>query len=148
MSDEGTTISTTPVTVGWYLHPFEAAIARGRLESEGIPAFVQFGHHSHQDWLITLALGGIRLQVPPSLARAAADVLASVEPLDDEEAGMECPACGRPGAEGGKASWRIAFIALHLFAIPLPFSLAKKRCRACGATWAGERGRPKYLGAE
>lgn len=138
MSEQDNLVPTSPVTVGWYLHPFEAAIARGKLESEGIPTFVQFNNHAQVDWLITLALGGIRVQVPPSVARQAMEVLASIEPMEDETAAMACPVCGSRETGSSKKSWRIAFMAFHLFSIPLPFSLAKKRCRSCGATWDEE----------
>lgn len=63
MSNEEVKEYLGPVTVGWYLHPIEAEIARGRLESEGIPAFLHSNNHSQLDWPITLALGGINPSV-------------------------------------------------------------------------------------
>ena len=83
-----------PVTVGCYLHPIEAEIARGRLESEGIPAFLHSNNHSQIDWPITLALGGIRLQVPSCAAQKAREILQSVVPLPDSDEEIACPSCG------------------------------------------------------
>ena len=59
----------------------EAHILRGRLEAEGIPAFVQHEHHVTLDWFISNALGGVRLQMPVEHAQAAIDVLKAVAPL-------------------------------------------------------------------
>lgn len=130
------TESFAPVTVGWFLHPLEAEIARGRLESEGVPAFLHSNHHSNLDWPITLALGGIRLQVPPGAAHEAVKILQSVEPLpDSEEEEMACPECGSRDTVKAELSWRIAILAVHFLYIPLPFRRGRRRCRACGKKW-------------
>src|SRR6056297_3247837 len=109
MNSEEKLQSSAPVTVGWYLHPIEAEIARGRLESEGIPAFLHTKGHSQVNWPITLALGGIRLQVPPSAASDAAEILESVEPLPKSEEDY-CPECESIDAVPEELSWRIAFL--------------------------------------
>ena len=124
-----------PVTVGWYLHPIEAEIARGRLESEGIPAFLHSQNHSHLDWPITLALGGIRLQVPSSAAEEAKEVLESVEPLPDSEEDIACPVCGSLDSIPEETSWEIAILVVHFLHIPLPFRRGEKRCQKCDEKW-------------
>ena len=77
--------STAPVTVGWYLNPVEAQIAKSQLESEGIPAFLHSINHSSMIWPITLALGGIQLQVPPSAVDRAKEILEIEDLAHDEE---------------------------------------------------------------
>lgn len=131
MSDQNVSVSSAPVTVGWYLHPIEAEIARGRLESEGIPAFLHSNNHSHLEWPLTLALGGIRLQVPPGAAQEAIEILQSVEPLPDEESELTCPFCRSMDTKKEETSWEIAFLVLHFLNIPLPFKRGQRRCKAC-----------------
>lgn len=129
------TKSFAPVSVGWYLHPIEAQIARGKLESEGIPAFLHSNYHSNLDWPITLALGGIRLQVPPAVAERAMEILASIEALPDDPEESTCPGCGSLETAEIDLSWRIAFLVVHALHIPLPFSRGKRRCQKCGTKW-------------
>ena len=124
-----------PVTVGWYLHPIEAEIARGRLESEGVPAFLHSNNHSQVNWPITLALGGIRLQVPSSAAQEAKEILQSVVPLPDSEEDIACPSCGSLDSKPEETSWEIAFLVVHFLHLPLPFRRGGRRCQECGRKW-------------
>lgn len=84
-----------PVAVGWYLHPMEAHIAKGLLESEGIPAYLDTINHATTNWPLTLALGGIRLLVPRSEAVRASELLASTVPIEDDVVEESCPSCKR-----------------------------------------------------
>jgi len=53
------------VTVENFLHPFDADLAAGRLEAEGIRVWRQFENHVYANFLHSVAIGGIRLQVEP-----------------------------------------------------------------------------------
>jgi hypothetical protein len=127
--------SFAPVTVGWYLHPIEAEIARGLLESEGIPAFLHTNNHSLLDWPLTLALGGIRLQVPPGAAQEAIEILQTVDPLPDIQEEIACPDCGSLNTKDEETSWQIAFLIVHFLHIPLPFRRGYRRCLGCDKKW-------------
>lgn len=135
MSNEGTIAFVPPAIVGWYLHPIEAEIARGRLEIEGIPAFLHSNNHSQMDWPITLALGGIGLQVPSCAAGKALEILQSVVPLPDSDEELACPSCGSRDAKPEETSWEIAFLVVHFFHLPLPFRRGGQRCRVCDRKW-------------
>ncbi|MEW4568773.1 hypothetical protein AB1L88_12980 [Tautonia sp. JC769] len=73
------------VTVGSFPLPYQAEAARLRLDAEAIPTLIE-GHRmaSHGYHLIT---GGIRLQVPRSLAQDARIILSQTwsVPADDDE---------------------------------------------------------------
>jgi hypothetical protein len=58
------------VTVATFSHPNEANAPRIRLEAEGIPTFLD-GERIAGSTLYQVATGGVRLQVPSSLASAA-----------------------------------------------------------------------------
>lgn len=51
------------VTVGHFSLPYEAHLGRARLESEGIEALVADEHTINMQWMLSDALGGVRLQV-------------------------------------------------------------------------------------
>ena len=63
------------ITIKHFYHPTEAHIAAGRLGSEGIPVFLHGINHATANWLITTALGGIRLQVPENAVEDAKQIL-------------------------------------------------------------------------
>ena len=52
-----------PVTIARYDTMPEAHIALGRLEAEGIDAWLADEHLVQTDWLYSIAVGGIKLQV-------------------------------------------------------------------------------------
>jgi len=87
-------MSTKEQSLGWttvdrYFHPTEAHIAAGKLESEGIPVFLLGINHASANWLLSNALGGIRLQVPEDYAEEAKQLLS--ETVDVGEDGETCP---------------------------------------------------------
>lgn len=114
------------------MHPIEAQIARGKLESEGIPAFLLPQHHAQLDWPLILALGGIKLQVPPAAAQEAVAILASLGSAGDVSADDACSGCGDRAAST-RPLWRLAMLVVHLTNTPIPFSVGKRGCRSCGA---------------
>ncbi len=128
------TPATAPVTVGWYLDPLEAEIARGKLNSEGIPAFLHSQNHALMEWTMILALGGIRLQVPPSAVEDARRVLARDDTLQ-EDAVPVCPDCGSEQVTPLRGSRSLALLIVHAFQVPLPFNGSGRRCVDCGNRW-------------
>lgn len=53
----------------------EAHIAMGRLEVEGIDAWLADEHLVQTDWLYSIAVGGIKLQVRAEHAQRALEIL-------------------------------------------------------------------------
>jgi hypothetical protein len=53
-------------------------ILRARLEAEGIPAFVMDGNMNQTSSLVSVALGGARLQVPRQYVAKANEILAAI----------------------------------------------------------------------
>jgi hypothetical protein len=66
------------VTIARFLVPTYAHIMRGRLEADGIPAVVADGNFVQNNTLLAIAAGGVRLQVPASLAVEARAILAAI----------------------------------------------------------------------
>ena len=122
------------VTIDRYFHPTEAHIAAGKLQAEGIPVFLLGINHASTNWLITTAIGGIQVQVPADQAADARAILAEIDAAQRAEP-TTCPSCGSSKTEAPDSSWRISFLTLHLFSIPLPWRWEKRRCLDCEAEW-------------
>ena len=82
------------ITVARFLIPMDAHILRGRLEAEGIPAIVTDGNLVQTNNLLSIAVGGTRVQVPVSLVSEAIGVMAELRAgafalQDDEDFGSQ-----------------------------------------------------------
>ncbi|MEM6327653.1 MAG: DUF2007 domain-containing protein [Bacteroidota bacterium] len=73
------------VTLTTYTSPFEAEIVRGRLEAEGIPAVVADAEMVTADWMMSQAIGGVKLRVPASALDRAREILSEDDPAEDAE---------------------------------------------------------------
>ncbi|MGM0952606.1 MAG: DUF2007 domain-containing protein [Pseudomonadota bacterium] len=124
------------VTISRYSMPYEAHIARSRLDAEGIPAFVADEHTINMQWMYSNALGGVRLQVPEPYVEAAIEVLA--EDREQDLTGQEgseaevCQYCGSSATEFHQIGRRWAF--LMFLGINFPLFPVKNgiKCKQCG----------------
>jgi hypothetical protein len=122
-------------TVDRFFHPTDAHIAAGRLESDGIPVFLLGINHASVNWLLSNALGGIRLQVPAQYVDEARAILADTVQASSEQ-NDSCPNCGSNDTSAMSNSRKIAFLAVHLFSLPVPWRNSRRHCQACGAEWS------------
>lgn len=117
-------------TIAAYLDPIEAQLALGRLQAEGIPARLDDSGTAIANWEWRLAIGGMRLRVPEEQALHARRVLAALDAgeyaLDDGPAGDDQQDSDKalaplqpPSRES--LSSRLAWVALMLFGLPLPW---------------------------
>jgi len=137
---------TDLVTIETYMNPLEAHIARGLLESEGIPATLGSEHHVWASWHFAQALGGVRLQVPAEYAHRARDVLGRQRrgefqaALENEQEIEEarCGLCGSTDLRFTRSPWSIFLLVLTLgiSGLIFPPRINGVRCNACQATRA------------
>ncbi|MDX1634234.1 MAG: DUF2007 domain-containing protein [Marinobacter sp.] len=81
------------VTLRQYSLPYEAHLDRARLESEGITAVIADEHTIAMQWMLSDALGGVRLRVQPDdLARAERILAEDRSDLVDEPDSHRAPA--------------------------------------------------------
>jgi hypothetical protein len=130
-------------TVAGFQESFGAYLARGKLESEGIPAVVIDEHTVQNDWLYSQAIGGVKVQVPEEDFERAVEILAEdhtaeIEAIEDaqEESDPEevCPKCGsRSTTARGYSLWSL--IPSFIFTSPVFFRKKGRVCKTCGATW-------------
>jgi len=127
------------VTVGSYTDPIQAHIAGGRLESEGIPVVVADEHLIWGNWMLSNALGGVKLQVPSSRAEQARQILIEMDHGEyalQEENPPRCPRCHSTDIAPQRISWKLAFLGLFVLHIPLPYRRDRMTCKACGHNWS------------
>ena len=124
------------VTIARYSLPYEAHLARSRLDAEGIPAFVADEHTIGMQWLYSNALGGVRLQVPEPCVEEARRILAEdleaplVESQGEDK--PRCPHCGSLDTEPHQLGRRWAFLVFLGLDFPLFPVRQGIRCRRCG----------------
>jgi hypothetical protein len=88
--------------VARFPEPVMAHMAKARLEAEGIPAFVRDAHTIGIQWLYSIALGGVRVEVEEHDEERALDLLRtdmSEELTEEHWSGhahpdLRCPRCG------------------------------------------------------
>jgi hypothetical protein len=88
------------------------------------------------NWLYSNALGGVKVQVPESMASEAQELLASeVETMTTQDFGTEtCPRCGSKNTEDFLDK-RSSFLTLMLLGLPLLLPSTKIKCRDCDHSW-------------
>ena len=83
------------VTIATFSHGIQAQVARAKLESEGIFAFLADDNMVTMNWLYSNAIGGVRLQVKESDAERSARILQTAPERQATltDSGSNCPEC-------------------------------------------------------
>jgi hypothetical protein len=130
------------VTIARYRDLPEAWIAKGKLDSAGVPCFLVDENMLRMSWLYANALGGIKLQVADEYAQTAGELLR--EPVPDELSSPtetyyvqpRCPKCS------SLAVSRVTLNPLSYFlmwlSIPVRIPANHWECESCGARWKWE----------
>ncbi|MGQ0612637.1 MAG: putative signal transducing protein [Planctomycetaceae bacterium] len=124
----------SPVDVASFLHPFEADLARARLEAEGIVARVADARTVLLNPLQGLVFGGVRVLVASEDAPEARALLAEVKEERQEEA-RACPDCGSPRIAARRLFVRLAWVTLATIGFPVGRAKPQWRCSDCGRAW-------------
>ena len=152
VEEEQTSIHEKLVTVASFSAAYEAHLAKGLLESNGIAAFVADDHFVSTYWFLSNAVGGVKVQVAETDVEEALRVLdrrsepGDVDPKLDEGWG-NCPICGSGDVRyftAGKAS---ALLTWFIVSIPLLFPSKKLFCLSCHSVWdyQGETGEASLI---
>ena len=121
------------ITIATFTTPEEAHLLRSRLESAGIPAFLQGEYAVQNSWLYSNLMGGVRVQISELDLDYAREFLGAdtAEPLP-EAVLLMCPACGSTRTEPNLLPGRLSMVSMVLFHLPLPFLRHRWKCAACG----------------
>lgn len=119
-------------TIATFSTPEEAHLFRTRLQAAGISAFVQDEYVVQLNWLLSNAIGGVRVQIAEDDLESAREFLAADSPqLCADADDISCPTCGSHLIAPDEKPRRIAFLTLWLFGFPLLFTRRRWRCSAC-----------------
>ena len=133
------------VTLAHFRDMPEALLAKGKLESADIHSVLADGNLVRMDWLLSNAIGGIRLQVEQQDLESARVVLNEPIPaeLGDEALGESfiqprCPRCYSLdiGFEGIDRFWTYGLWLLLSF--PIRVRKGNWKCYTCGVEWVEE----------
>lgn len=140
------------VTIARFRDLPQAELARGKLESEGISAFLANRYLVGVNWNFSFAVGGIRLQVAREDAAEARMILEAYDSpaiADSKTArtGFDwedsCPSCGSKELGQIKLGRKSAAISM-LLSLPILFWGTRLVCRRCGHTWRPARSREPF----
>lgn len=125
-------------TIATFSKPYEAHIARSRLEAQGIPAFVADEHTITMNWLYSQAMGGVRLQVPSCYRELAVTTLAEdklSDLMDSQPIDVQpCPHCGSKDTEFYPPGKLPAYLIWLIVGFPLFPIHDGIKCMACNKT--------------
>ncbi len=133
-------------TVGRYRDMAEAVVMRMVLEDAGIECFLRDENTIGIDWLLSNAVGGMRLQVAAKDEAAAREVLSQPIPAEFElDTGEDfvqpvCPKCGSLDVIANDPDRKV-LAASMLIGVPIPHrrpSGVEWRCMSCGCVWADD----------
>jgi hypothetical protein len=128
------------VTVQQYRELAEAQVAKGVLDSAGIPCCLRDENVARLDWVWSNLLGGVRLQVNEQDREAAQAVLAQPIPEQIHVDGEipydqpRCPRCGSLDIHYQGIHKRAGLASIILF-VPIPIPKRAWICEDCGAQW-------------
>ena len=143
------------VTIAAFNMPYQAHLAKTRLEVADIPVFILDEHLISINLLYSPALGGVKVQVPGANLQEAQDILNSVPDveLQDEEAlqatmpeepgprppeAIECPHCGSEGFAEELHYPVERFLNGLLLGLPYLWIGRPLHCRACNHTFRAQ----------
>lgn len=130
------------VTVARFRDLPEAMLARGRLQSAGIDAFLADENYIRMDWFMSNMIGNMRLQVREEDAESAREILEQQVP-EDFEIGADgekfeqpkCPKCGSADIEFEGVNRGLGLVSAYAIGLPLPIRSDIWKCNHCGAQW-------------
>ena len=130
------------VTIASFRDLPDAWLAKGSLESVGIPCFLANENIVRLDWLYANAVGGVRLQVHKKDVKVATELLGSGIPavIFGEEGELylqpTCPECDSLRISYGNRNRWVSFLSWLMLSFPLPFPTRLRwRCQNCGHEW-------------
>jgi len=129
------------ITIARFSTPEEAHLFRLRLGAGGVEAVILDEYMVQMDWLISNAIGGVRVQIHEEDLELSKQILQ--DDLCDSEAviTVSCPYCGSVETRSNEFTRRLSFLSILLFSCPLPVAKSQFTCNTCGRAW-NERKRP------
>jgi len=141
-------MSNNWITVATFSQGVDAHLARTRLEAEGIHCIVSDEFLVRVNWLLSNAVGGVKLMVPAWEAERAREILrpkprlvvaADPNERDPDEPDLICPRCHSYDVYYHRFNKRIANLVVLFFGFTVPWLSRKWICKQCDYQWRSVR---------
>jgi len=132
------------VTVATFGQGVDAHLARTKLESEGIQCMVSDEYMVRVNWLLSNAVGGVKLMVPSWEAGRAREILrprphlvvaADPEKGDGEDVDLICPRCHSYDVYYHRFNKRVISLLVLFFGFAVPWLSRLWICKQCDYQW-------------
>lgn len=128
------------VTVMTFSTLWEAEMAASKLESEDILVYLKDGDTVNMNWLLSNAVGGVKVQVAGGDLKKSKEILSipitvDVSAEDNTEDVIACPRCLNENIQYEIRGRRWIFLTWALFGIPLLWPRKRLFCSRCGYWW-------------
>ncbi|MDQ3290823.1 MAG: DUF2007 domain-containing protein [Bacteroidota bacterium] len=138
-------MATKLITIATFPDAVKAQIMRGRLEAEGIPAFIADEHTLTNQPYLYMAYGGVRLQVTEIDRDKALAIIKTQNPFSDLETmpdllSDQCPNCHSNKVEEVSTRNRsiLTFLRTLLTTGTDEIKVRRFKCQNCGYNWVLE----------
>lgn len=121
-------------TIAQFSKAEDAHLLRMRLEAAGIEVFIQDENTVQVDWLLSDAIGGVRVQVADKDLEAATEILYDDRPSPPTDRPI-CPFCSSTQTAVDETPRRVTFLTILLLGIPLLYPRHRWKCISCGRSW-------------
>ncbi len=129
------------ITVARFSTTEEAHLFRLQLASGGVEAFILDEYVIQMDWLISNAIGGVRVQIFEEDLEHCKQIVQE-EPVEpDANISAACPFCGSEKTTQKNLTRRLSFLSMFIIGCPLPVSKNYFICKSCAKSW-NENQRP------
>jgi hypothetical protein len=118
----------------------DALLAKSIVDSAGIECILSDEHVIRMDWMLSNAIGGVKVWVRENDAQAAAELLdeAGPETFDVERVGEfrqpRCPQCQSTDVTFGETGKHLGYLTVAV-GVPLPIARSDWECNSCGQKW-------------
>jgi hypothetical protein len=129
------------IPIAAFSKPEDAHLLRLRLEAGGVPAHVQDENTATVNWMLSDAIGGVKVLIEEEDAERAREILADEPGEVADPSRPVCPRCQSPDTSPADGPRRRSFLSMLLLGFPLPVNRHRWHCTQCQTTWDERTGR-------
>ncbi|MFP4382187.1 MAG: hypothetical protein ACLFUS_16925 [Candidatus Sumerlaeia bacterium] len=124
-----------PLLIASFTQPMEAHMARIQLDAEDIPSYIADENLATIQPLYSDAIGGVKLFVPRSHARRAAEILGVPDQTLNDTRIKVCDQCGSRNIRSHPSPILLLVFGLLTLGVTSLCIRRKHKCLDCGFTW-------------
>ena len=123
------------VTIARFSTTEEAHLLRLQLAAGGVEAFILDEYMVQLDWLISNAIGGVRVQIAEEDLERCKQIVQGPPHDPDASITASCPYCSSDETKKEELPRRLSFLSMFIIGCPLPVAKNYFICNECGQSW-------------